>query len=48
MSMRLNSLVDVERWLLGYGRNATVVQPPQLARRLRQQALDIAAKYAAV
>jgi proteasome accessory factor B len=46
MTMRLSSLEDIERWLLGYGDSATVISPPELRERLRSAALTIAKQYA--
>jgi proteasome accessory factor B len=38
LRMRLSSLAEVERWVLSWGGNAVVVQPPELARGVRQAA----------
>jgi predicted DNA-binding transcriptional regulator YafY len=38
LRMRLSSLSEVERWVLSWGGNAVVVQPPELARAVKQAA----------
>jgi predicted DNA-binding transcriptional regulator YafY len=39
--MRLSGLSEVERWILSWGGNAVVVQPPELARAVQQAAQRI-------
>jgi predicted DNA-binding transcriptional regulator YafY len=39
--MRLSSLLEVERWVLGWGGNAVVVEPPELAEAVRDAARRI-------
>jgi proteasome accessory factor B len=38
LRMNLSSLVEVERWVLGWGGNAVVIEPPQLAASVRNAA----------
>jgi proteasome accessory factor B len=45
LKMQLNSLEEVERWVLSWGKHATVVGPKELAKRVAQSAKDISAKY---
>jgi predicted DNA-binding transcriptional regulator YafY len=47
MRMRLNSLEEVERWVLGFGDHATVIEPRALRDRLKKTAEAIHAKYSA-
>jgi proteasome accessory factor B len=35
VSLRLGSLVEVQRWILGWGRAAEAMAPPELCRQLR-------------
>jgi predicted DNA-binding transcriptional regulator YafY len=41
LRMRLSSLAEVERWVLSWGGNATVVKPAELAESIRQAAKRI-------
>ena len=41
LRMKLSSLSEVERWVLGWGGNAQVLQPPELADKVRQAAKAI-------
>jgi proteasome accessory factor B len=41
LRMRLSSLAEVERWVLGWGGNAVVVQPPELADAVKMAAKKI-------
>jgi len=43
--MRLNSLEEVEGWVLGFGEHATVIEPKELRERIRSAAKAICAKY---
>jgi predicted DNA-binding transcriptional regulator YafY len=45
LRMKLSSLQEVERWVLGWGGNAVVLQPPDLARAVRDAAERILAAY---
>lgn len=38
LRMRLSSLVEVQRWILGWGGDAVALQPPELAANLREAA----------
>jgi proteasome accessory factor B len=41
LRMKLSSLAEVERWVLGWAGNAKVIQPQELADKVRQSAQDI-------
>jgi proteasome accessory factor B len=41
LRMKLSSLAEVERWVLGWAGNAKVIQPPELAEKVRQSAEHI-------
>ena len=41
LRMKLSSLAEVERWVLGWAGNAKVIQPPELAGRVKKSAQDI-------
>jgi predicted DNA-binding transcriptional regulator YafY len=41
LRMKLSSLAEVERWVLGWAGNAKVLQPPELAEKVRKSAQDI-------
>ena len=41
LRMKLSSLAEVERWILGWAGNARVLQPPELAESVRQSAKNI-------
>lgn len=45
LQMRLSSLEELERWVLGWGAHVTVIQPASFGERLRETALAIAGKY---
>jgi len=45
MSMRLNSIEEAERWILGWGIHATVVRPKALAKRIRQTSSSLLDRY---
>lgn len=38
LRMKLSSLAEVERWVLGWGGNAKIIEPPELAAKVRQSA----------
>jgi len=44
--LRLNSLEEVERWVLSFGAHATVVQPPKLRQRIGGTAAELVTRYA--
>jgi proteasome accessory factor B len=41
LRMKLSSLAEVERWVLGWAGNAQVIQPPELAQKVQKSAQDI-------
>ena len=41
LSMKLSSLGEVQRWVLGWGANAKVISPAELAQQIRQAAESI-------
>lgn len=45
LSLELSSLVEIQRWILGWGNNALVVAPSCLAEAIRQIARDMASLY---
>lgn len=45
LRLRLNSIEEAERWVLGWGTHATVVRPKALAERLRHTARDLLHRY---
>ncbi|HOX55416.1 MAG TPA: WYL domain-containing protein [Candidatus Paceibacterota bacterium] len=46
LRLRLNNIEEMERWVLGWGRHATVLQPKALAARLGQTATELQKRYA--
>jgi proteasome accessory factor B len=46
VKLRLNSLEEVERWVLSFGRHCSVLQPRQLAERVRETAAELVNRYA--
>jgi len=45
VKMRLNNLEEVARWVLSFEEHATVIEPPELKKRVKQSAERIAQKY---
>jgi proteasome accessory factor B len=45
LRMRLNSLEEVERWILSWGTHAKVIGPAALAERVKKTALAVAGVY---
>ena len=45
VTMRLNNLEEVERWVVGLGAHATVVRPTALRERLRKTGEELARRY---
>ena len=45
LSLNLSSLVEIHRWILGWGEQATVIEPPVLKDRIVRSAKEIAASY---
>ena len=46
LRMKLSSLAEVERWILGWAGNARVLQPPELAESVKQSAQNILRNFA--
>jgi proteasome accessory factor B len=46
LRMRLSSLAEVERWILGWAGNARVLQPPELAESVKRSAENILRNFA--
>ena len=47
MTLRLNNLVDVRRWILSWGGHAEVLAPAELREALRDEATAMLARHAA-
>jgi proteasome accessory factor B len=47
LELLLSSLEEVERWVLGFGASARVLQPPALVERIKTAAFKMAALYRA-
>jgi predicted DNA-binding transcriptional regulator YafY len=45
LSMALGSLEEIERWILSWGRHATVLEPPALIKRIRETAESLTGAY---
>jgi predicted DNA-binding transcriptional regulator YafY len=45
LTMTLGSLEEVERWVLGWGKHAFVLEPPQLMERIRDTGEMLARRY---
>jgi predicted DNA-binding transcriptional regulator YafY len=43
--MALSNLEEVDKWVLGFGDNATVMLPQELKDRVRKAAREIQGKY---
>jgi predicted DNA-binding transcriptional regulator YafY len=41
LRMKLSSLAEVQRWVLGWGGHAAVIQPPELVESVRKAARAI-------
>lgn len=48
LSMRLNNIEEMERWVLSWGTHATVVRPRALAERISKTARALSGRYATV
>ena len=46
MEMAVGDLWEVSRWLIGWGADADVIEPPELAREVEDHARRILAKQA--
>jgi proteasome accessory factor B len=44
LTLKLSSLVEIERWVLGWGGDATVIKPAELQESIREAARQILAK----
>jgi predicted DNA-binding transcriptional regulator YafY len=47
MTMTLNNLEEVERWVLGFGGHATVVKPEELRERIGRIGRELAERCGA-
>ena len=45
LRLRLNSIEEAERWVLSWGKHATVIRPEALAERLRETAKELQSRY---
>jgi proteasome accessory factor B len=45
LRLRLNNIEEAERWVLSWGRHATVIRPEALAERLRETAKELQIRY---
>ena len=45
LRMRLGSLLEIERWILGWGGSATVIEPKELQEAVRASAAAILSRY---
>jgi predicted DNA-binding transcriptional regulator YafY len=45
--MTLNNLEEVERWVLSFGKHATVAEPKDLRERVGRIGRELAKRYAA-
>ncbi len=43
--LRLNSLEEVERWILGLGTHATAIRPQALRERLERFGVELMKRY---
>lgn len=46
LKMRLNSLQEVERWVLSFGGHCTAVKPQELKKRIATVAADLMERFA--
>lgn len=46
LSMRLNSITEMERWVLSWGAHATVIRPRALALRIARAGRELTLRYA--
>jgi predicted DNA-binding transcriptional regulator YafY len=46
VTLRLNNIEEVEKWVMGFGTHATVVRPKALVERLRTTAEQLSRRYA--
>jgi proteasome accessory factor B len=45
LELRLSSLIEVRRWILGWGDNAKVISPPELVQSIRDTAAGILQRH---
>ena len=45
LRLRLDTLEEMERWVLSWGMHATVVRPRELARRIQRTTATLAERY---
>lgn len=45
LQLKLSSLIEVQRWVLGWAEHATVIAPPELAASVKQAALSLVKNY---
>jgi len=45
LTMQLNNLAEVERWILSWGEHATVVEPKELVSRVKQVVAVLGERY---
>jgi len=45
LTLKLSSLIEVQRWVLSWGGNAVVIRPPELIALIRDEARRITAAY---
>jgi len=45
LRLKLSGLMEIKRWLLSWGGDARVIQPPQLVEYIQQAARSISAAY---
>ncbi len=45
LTLRLNNIEEVEKWVMGFGLHATVVRPKLLRERIRNTSVKLAARY---
>lgn len=45
MTLRLNNIEEIERWVLGWGSHVTVVRPVRLANRILKSASELVQRY---
>jgi len=45
VTMKLNNLQEVEKWVLSFGENATVIEPKELRERIGKAGRALAQRY---
>ena len=41
LRLKLSSLEEIERWVLGWGGNAVIIKPPKLAEMVKKSAANL-------